>query len=74
MAVGPELTKENDDLVDGPDHGLERPRRRVLDDLAFLAGGAVLDEPLQNGILVCQITWKVSLLKTFFLFVLIQVS
>jgi hypothetical protein len=56
MAVGPELTKENDDLVDGPDHGLERPRRRVLDDLAFLAGGAVLDEPLQNGILVCQIT------------------
>jgi hypothetical protein len=62
MAVGPELTKENDDLVDSPDHGLEWPRRRVFDDLAFLAGGAVLDEPLQNGILVCQITWKVSLL------------
>jgi hypothetical protein len=42
----PLLTEEDDDLVDGADHGLEALGRGLLDDLALLAGRPVLDQPL----------------------------
>lgn len=38
LILGQLLTKQDDNFVDGADHGLERPRGGVLNDLALFAG------------------------------------